>query len=347
MPELQYLTSPPAGVAGVGSVGEVGDDELAMAAEKVRYKREMTADFGFYPLRLDTDNGRFQIKTCDDFESIVKAVRSNPFVEGDWIYSPPSESYAFGTDSIRVRPYSSRVFGLLNTHTLSHQTNDPVRLRFLIWCFGFFVGMRMSDREAGFLDATPIKPGASNDIVWLGNSLMIALATADDFFTANATAPKIERVIRAAMHSYLASDVPTLLDYERFIHLYTAIDACYAAQEIIAGQPKTKVAHAERIAYLCEELGLPVPWWANRNSRFIATQRNQTLHEGLFFGEPWGFSIFGRAHHTDPKQQILLLEMQKLTCRIVIALLGVQDREYLTSSVSDRQRHGLRLKQKA
>jgi len=304
----------------------------------------MSVDFGFYPLRLDVGCGDFRITTRDDLESIVKAVESDPFVKGNWIHSPPTELHAFETNSIRVLPYPSRVFGLRKTHTLSHRTDDPVRIRFLIGCFGFFVGMRMSDQEAGFLDATPIKPGVSNDIVWLGDSLMIALATADNFFTANATAAKVERTIRAAVHSYLASDVPTLLDYERFIHLYTAIDACYAAQGLIAGPPKKRPPHAERIAYLCEGLGIPVPWWADRNSHFVATQRNETLHEGLFFGEPWGFSIFGGDQHSDPKQQTLLLEMQKLTCRIVIALLGVQGREYLTSSVSDRQRHGLRLK---
>lgn len=307
----------------------------------------MSVDFGFYPLPLDTDHRDFWIKTRDDFESSVKAVRSEPFIEGDWIYSPPRELHIFGTNSIKFLPYPSRVFGLPKTHTLSHQTDDHVRLRFLIWCFGFMVGMRMSDQLAGFLDATPIRPGVANDIVWFGDSLMIALGTADDFFTANATAPKVELTIRAAIHSYLASNMPTLLDYERFIHLYTAIDACYAAQELIAGQAKKRVPHAERIAYLCEELALPVPWWADLNSAFVARQRNEALHEGLFFGEPWGFSIFGGEQHEDPKQQMLLLEMQKLTCRIIIALLGVQDREYLTSSVSDRQRHGLRLKQRA
>jgi hypothetical protein len=306
----------------------------------------MSVDFGFYPVRLDTSYGDFRIKTRDDLESIVTSVESDPFVEGDWIYSPPKKLRVFGTNSLKVLPYASRVFGLPKTHTLSHHTDDPIRLRFLIWCFGFFVGMRMSDREAGFLDATPIKPGASNDIVWFADSLMIALGTADAFFTANAATTAVERTIRAAMHSYLASGVPTLLDYEKFIHLYTAIEACYKAQELIAGPPKKPPSHAARIAYLCEEFGVPVPWWADRGSHFVATQRNETLHEGLFFGEPWGFSILGGDQPSDPKQQMLLLEMQKLTCRIVIALLGVQDREYLTSSVSDRQRHGLRLKRR-
>jgi hypothetical protein len=304
----------------------------------------MSVDFGFYPLRLDTDYRDFRIRTRDDFDSSVEAVRSEPFIEGDWIYSPPKKVYAFGTNSTKVLPYPSRVFGLPKTHNLSHQTDDPVRHRFLIWSFGFMVGMRMSDEKAGFLDATPIKPGVTNDIVWFGDSLMIALGLADNFFTANATAPKVELAVRAAMHSYLASDVPTLLDYERFIHLYTAIDACYAARGLVVGRPKKIVRHAERIAYLCEELGLPVPWWDDRNSAFVAKERNETLHEGLFFGEPWGFSICGGKQQNDPKQHMLLLEMQKLTCRILIALLGVQDREYLTSPVSDRQRHRLRLK---
>jgi hypothetical protein len=304
----------------------------------------MKVDFGFYPLQFDADYGDVHIETRDDFESSVKAVKSEPSVGGDWIYSPHKELHALGSNSIRVLPYPTRVFGLPKTHTLSHRMDDPVRLHFLVWCFGFFVGMRMSDQQAGFLDATPIKPGVSNDIVWFGDSVIAALGAADEFFTANANAPKVELALRAAIHSYLASDIPTLLDYERFIHLYTAVDACYAASGFIAGKPKKNVRHAERIAYLCDEIGLPVPWWADRNSAFVAKQRNETLHEGLFFGEPWGFSIFGGNQHNDPKQQMLLLEMQKLICRIVIALLGIQNREYLTSSVSDRQRHGLRLK---
>jgi hypothetical protein len=201
----------------------------------------------------------------------------------------------------------------------------------------------MSDQEAGFLDATPIRPGVSNDIIWFGNSLMIALDIADGFFSAHSATPKIETSIRAAIHSYLLADIPTLLDYERFIHLYTTVDACFAVRGLMCSPPKKRISHAERIAYLCDELSLPLPWWADPTSPYVAAQRNETLHEGLFFHEPWGFSIFGGERHDDPKNQMLLLEMQHLTCRILLALLGIQDRQYLTSSISDRQRHGLML----
>jgi hypothetical protein len=39
------------------------------------------------------------------------------------------------------------------THLLKHSSGDLKRLSFLVWSFGFFVGMRMSDQEMGFLDA--------------------------------------------------------------------------------------------------------------------------------------------------------------------------------------------------
>ena len=304
----------------------------------------MSVDFGFYPLRVDTHCDNFQIKTRDDFESNVTAVNSDSRIERDWIYPGPKELYIFGTGTTRLLPYPSRIFGLPKTHILTHKTDDPVRCRFLIWCFGFFVGMRMSDQQAGFLDATPIKPGVSNDIVWIGDSLMIALGIADEFFASHAGVSKVELTIRAAMHSYLTSDVPTLLDYEKFVHLYTAIDACYAAHRLITGETKNAPSHKGRIAYLCEKLGLSMPWWADGNNPLVTKQRNETLHEALFFGEPWGFSIWGGNYQSDPEQQSILLQIQKLTCRILIALLGIEDREYLASSVSDRQRYGVRLK---
>lgn len=300
-------------------------------------------DFGFYPEPFDADYGDIRIETLVNFSAQAEAVRSSPSVEGDWIYAPPERSRDFFTHVVRVLPYSSRVFGLPKTHTLIHQKNDPERLRFLVWCFGFFVGMRMSESEAGFLDATPVRRGVSNDIMWSGNSLMIALGQADDFFTANAKNPKVQAIMRAAMHAYFISDIPKRLDYERFISLYTAIDGCYRALELIGGPPKGTVPHKERIAYICEQLGLPVPWWADRKNPVVARQRNDTIHEGLFFDEPWGFSIWGGTQSNDQKQLMLLLEFKKLTCRIVLALLGVQDRKYLESSVSDRQKHGIHL----
>src|SRR6201999_1505717 len=108
-------------------------------------------EFGFYPERLDVNYCDIRIETLDNFDAQVQAVKSSPFVEGAWIYAPPRQSRDFFTDVIRFLPYPSRVFGLPKTHRLIHRINEPERIRFLVWCFGFFEGMRMSDSEAGFL----------------------------------------------------------------------------------------------------------------------------------------------------------------------------------------------------
>jgi len=300
--------------------------------------------FGFYPYALDYSVGCIQIRTLDDFPTVVEATLSNPFIEGDWFYSPPRRTHLFGTDTIAVSPYPARIFDLPHTHALTRTAvSDPNRLRFLVWCFGFFVGMRMTDKPRGFLDATPIREGICNDIVWLGNGHVNALEIADTFFGKHLANPRVEVIARAAIHSYLSSHTPTLLDFERFIHLYTAMEACFAIQQLVYARPKQTPSHAERIAYLCEQLGIPVPGWASRSSGYIAKQRNFTLHEGLFFEAPWGFSIFGGNENRDPQNQSLLLEMTKLVCRILLAQLGIDHPEYLTSSIADRQRHGIRI----
>ncbi len=303
----------------------------------------MTISFGYYPRRFDVELGTFSFCTLPDLDLTVIKLMADSGVYGDWIYPPLREIRSFGS-ATSVLPYPSRVFGLPKTHLLSHSSDDPERSRFLVWVFGFLVGMRLSDLEAGFLDAAAILPGVSNDMIWSDDSLRIALTKADEFYGKHVLSPRIALAVRAVVHSYLLSDTPTSLDFERFLHLYTAIDASYAAQILLIGKPAKPVSHAERIAYLCESLGIPIPWWAARDSPFVAKRRNEAIHEGLFFGEPWGFATFGGNEKNDSRLPLVLLELQKLTSRILMALLNIRDEAYLTSSLDDRQRHGVHLR---
>jgi hypothetical protein len=303
----------------------------------------LATEFGFYPVRYNVSSPTFEIATLDDFDEQVKLVMDGPTVERDWIYAPPREQISLGIPGTRILPYASRVFGLPKTHRLMHSYDDPKRSAFLIWVFGFLVGMKLSESEKGHLDAAPLRPGTSNDVVWCGDSLGRALSKADQFFDRHAHEPKIERAMRAVIHSYLLADLPTLLDFEQFLHLYTAVDAAYAAYGHINGAPSKRVFHSERIAYLCEQLRISLPWWAEKASPYVAERRNETIHEGLFLGEPWGFATFGDEKNRDSKQRMILLELQKLMSRIVMALLDVRDETYLQSKVDDRQRHGIHL----
>ena len=85
--------------------------------------------------------------------------------------------------TIRERAYASRVFPLPKTHLIKHSAaTSEDHLDFHIWALSFFVGMRLTATEAGFLDATPLKPHSLVDFVLLGSSLTRAVELAEDFW---------------------------------------------------------------------------------------------------------------------------------------------------------------------
>jgi hypothetical protein len=82
---------------------------------------------------------------------------------------------------------------------------------------------------------------------------------------------------------------------------------------------------------MCQNLGLPTPTWAlpERKGTEISVVRNYALHEALYFQEPLGFAAASQ-------RKDVSLEMHALTSRLLAALLGKQDAEYVTSPVNTR-----------
>ncbi len=303
-------------------------------------------DFGFYPEPLDFTVGDITVATLDGLEQKVEQVTKSGLVERGWRYAPPAASKDFMSGLVRTLPYNGRVFGLPQSHSIRHTTaTDPEHLRFLVWMLGFIQGIRLSDTEAGFLDATPIRPGTLHDIVWLGKSDQRALAIADAFWRQHATNPRIAKGVMGIVHSLFLSQTPTLLDFEEFTYLYVALDGCHFVWSTINGPSKAYVTHKQRIASLCAAFKCPVPAWADAQAGTVATKRNETLHEGLFFDEPLGYAIYGGAPRASGagSNQNTLLEMQCLVCRLLCGIVGFDDASYLSSPVDTRQRHGVRL----
>ncbi|MGH9884683.1 MAG: hypothetical protein ACREBE_04095, partial [bacterium] len=140
----------------------------------------MGLDFGFYPHRYDAKVDDITISTLPELDEKVKYIRAHEWTRGRWF---------------RV-PTPHRVFALPKTHVIEHASaQSDEHVHFLLWCFGFFVGMRMSWTEAGFLDSTPIEERVMSDIVWRGDSLEKAIAGADAFWAkyqpVNPRIPKI------------------------------------------------------------------------------------------------------------------------------------------------------------
>ncbi len=282
-------------------------------------------DIGFYPERLEVEAGDITLTTRSDLDESVAKVRAWPTVQGDWIYALDIE----------------RIFPLPVTHTLSHANADgPEHLDFIIWALSFFAGMRLTATEAGFVDATPIVPGKLCDFsVRSGREFAEVVGLAERYWQAHRTERPATQRWESAVHALLLAQYPKALPYEEFIYLYIALDACFVMMESavkVAGKAKPSGGHPNRIPWMCGELGMPVPSWADGE---ISGIRNFTIHEGLFMGVPLGF-----AGHDRKSAENLSLEMGNLVSRLLVAILGAPNAGYVRSPVTSYQRHGLDLR---
>lgn len=308
---------------------------------------EGSAEFGFLPNPLSISVGKIHVETLDGTPEIVKSIRNSQWVHKDWYYAPPSGNHNILTGETFENPYPLRVFGLPFTHRIRHTSDDnQAHLDFLIWCIGFFEGIRLTTFEAGYLDATPIVKGKLTDFTLTGRTqLGDALELAERYWLDNCATPKrIKRMI-GIIHCLFLAQNPQHMPFEKFSYLYMALDACYKATSEMYSPPKS-LNHAKRIEWTCQQFGTPVPAWATAppgKATEISGVRNDTIHEALFFDEPLGFVTYGGRFGSGSAPNTPL-QMAALTCRFIVALLGMPQADYVRSPVNTRQRHGLCLK---
>lgn len=288
--------------------------------------------FGFYPNRLEVNTGEIKISTLPEFDKSVQDILSSNSVYRNWFHPhrPPS---------------GIRIFSMPKTHSFEHlKASSEDHVAFHIWALSFFLGMRLTVTEAGYIDATPIKSGYLVDFMPDLLKLEPAIELAEQFWMTNLGEPRNAQRFAAAVHALFLGQYPKALQYESFIYLYTAIDACYALTKALRypNQKITKLTHSGRIEWTCKELGIQTPSWAKKtasaNGTLVSALRNDTLHEALYAEEPLGFAI-----HGFDKGVNITLEMRNLICRLLVALLGGKDKTYLNSQINTRQPDGLSL----
>ena len=283
----------------------------------------LATSFGYCPDALKITAGAVVVTPRDDLQESCDSVRASSSLAKDWIYAP--------TDR--------RIFALPKTHLIEHADADgPEHLEFLVWALSFFTGMRLTTREAGFVDATPVTRGNLVEFATLNAAeLARALSLAEAYWGDHRHDPLAARRWIAAVHTLFLAQYPRALQYERVIYLYAALDACYRLLQTQAGG-KDK-GHPQRIPWMCAEFGVPVPAWAAHvvgTGSEITGLRSAAIHEALFMGEPLGFALHDRA-----SAENLPLEMGHLVCRFLVALLGLRDAAYLRIPVSTYQTLGL------
>jgi hypothetical protein len=279
----------------------------------------LSAEFGYFPEALEIVSGPITLSSRPDLAQTVANMATWPLAEGDWVFAPPGE----------------RVFALPVTHRIAHEAADgPAHLDFLVWALSFFSGMRLSATEAGFVDGTPLKPQALVDFGSISRPQWVrALALAEAYWQANRASPAAVAQWTAAVHCLFLAQYRRALQYERFLYLYLALDACFALQKA-ASASKPPRLHSERIDWMCAEFGTPAPVWSVE----VAKLRNATIHEGLYMGRPLGFAL-----HDRKSAENLPLEMGNLICRFLVALIGAPGSAYVRQPISTYQAQGLDL----
>ena len=265
-------------------------------------------EFGFYPKRLDVAVGPIKIRSLPDIDNTINVVNAYTGVYNGWCYALP-------------RPSETRVFDLPKTHAFEHANAESEdHIAFHIWSLSFFLGIRLTTTENGFLDATPVEPGKLVDfIITNGRNLLRAIAVTEEFWHAHRRDIHITQGLNAAIHAVFLSRYPQALQFERFIYLYMALDACYRLTKDL-GCHKGPHGHYKRIKWMCRQLGAKTPSWAEvtgTDGTVVSILRNDALHEALFVGKPLGFEIYGRGTGND-----ITSEMRRLVCRLIVALIG-------------------------
>lgn len=301
----------------------------------------MKVEFGYYPRPLSLSVGGIEIRTLPNLEDSL-ALIGDEGVDADWIYAPPQKVHHSdgGCHYIRTKPYASRIFSLPKTHELRCADADSSdHIAFLLWALSLFKGMRLTAIDRGFVDATPIRPGMLNDFALRDSSLIKAIELADKYWKAHQSAPEKVKLFGAAVHALFLSRNPQLLQFESFNFVYFALDCCFALIRSPL-QLTGRIPHRERIMRMCEHFGMPIPEWArivNRETR-IANLRNNAIHEALFNDQPLGFSVYGAG-----TSENITLEMQALTCRFLVAILGAKENKYFHTPVNTGLRYFLTL----
>lgn len=304
-------------------------------------KQVSTYEFGFYPEPLSITTPCIEIETLPGLDDAVRNVSNDRQRDKDWYYAPPQAYVQLGVTTAELKPYSRRVFALPKTHLIRHKAAEgPEHIAFHMWALSFFLGLRLTASEAGFLDATPIRAGKLVDFAVLGDKAK-AVSLAEDFWHGNLKSPDRARQLGGAIHALMLSQNPLHLQFEEFMYLYLALDSCFALARSLNPSGPTST-HALRVDWMCRLFGIATPPWAMNTppdkGTVIAALRNETLHEALFMGEPLGFAPINFGANGN-----LLLELRGLVCRFIVALIAGTRPDYVRSPFNDRQRHLLKL----
>ena len=280
-------------------------------------------DFGYLPKEVTISNSLLSIVPKTDFQArlIQPEFLSNSIVEKDWIFLS------------RVKTvHSHRNFGLNKTHDFyfDSKTLDVGTANFLIWCLGFFYGIRLTSLDKGFVDATPIKIGKLVDFFLMQERQLgdILLFLAQKF--CNYSDQK--NLLVSAINALFWSQSPLNYQFESFNFKYMASDAIFRLLENQSVVRST--GHAKKIITMCEKFNIKCD--KQLINDFVRIRRD-LIHEAQAGGFPMGYAVLPESEGRE-----MTSKLRQLVCRLIIGGMGLtlKDSEYF-SGIDGRGTSGI------
>lgn len=274
--------------------------------------------FGWLDLALSFERSSLHVIPLPDWSERISYIKNSNVYGRDYLYLPVVPE----TNTAPLIPAQRMELAPTHLMILHGRGQNTERDLFLTAVLGFLLGLRLVPEGVGHLHRIRHTPRRA--VSFFADETEIADIVEAALGVWDARCPSVGNRIFAAMHWYLTSAAGYIHQFERFVFLYSVLDAlhvgawesdvtyCAAHQTKPNVQPH-RIAHKERISKLASHFGSPVP----DNIDAINGRRNTLLHEARLNGEAIGFSASYEIHDME-------LSMAFFIEQIILGLLGVE-----------------------
>lgn len=251
--------------------------------------------------------GQFPVsvnKPCS--QAVLAELKESDF----WCYSPSKEK---------------KIFGQQTNCTMSG-VNSKEHGQFMVQCLSFLYGQKLFTRKYEYIDSVRLKRDSWGLLI-SNKSIEKGLIYCDELWRKIAynktqeQASRLRKRIFGIIHLLFMSTSIKALQFERFMYIYIAIDACFK-HLLETGEiknTKNHIPHSERIKNISAVTG--VKFSRTITEQFFYSTRNDVFHEGIYLDEPLGYRATGEKKN--------LLFAQNFLVRVIFFVLGIKATGFL------------------
>lgn len=197
--------------------------------------------------------------------------------------------------------------------------------RFMVQCLSFLYGQKFSTLPCEYVDSIRLKRDYFGLLI-SNESLEKGLIYCNELWNKysdddNTKFSILLKRVFGIIHLLFMSISKKSLQFEQFIYIYIALDACFKHFCDVGLIPKNGkgVSHGQRLKIISELIG--IRFSQSITEEHFRNTRNEIFHEGLYLGEPLGYRAQGGKKN--------LLFAQNFLIRVIFVVLGIKATGFL------------------